>query len=116
MSVIAGTLLSSTGSDVSRLAHKIGRTAFLFPDGAIFPLSGFPPCTIKSAIRRDKAEIRFPVAVFQRQYSAEVLALLKESYKSRFRLQIAGLHGDKQPDHRLMQGMSFFLPQRINKA
>jgi len=70
MSVIAGTLLSSIGSEVSRLAHRMGRTAFLFPEGAIFPLSGFPPCTIKSAIRRDRAEIRFPAADFQRQYSS----------------------------------------------
>ena len=55
--------------EVSRLAHNMGRTAFLFPEGAIFPLSGFPPCTIKSAIRRGRAETQFTRTDFQRQYS-----------------------------------------------
>jgi hypothetical protein len=42
-SVTSGTPRSTTGSRVSRLAHSTGRTAFLFAEGVIRPLSRRPP-------------------------------------------------------------------------
>jgi hypothetical protein len=35
-----------TGSFVRRVAATMGRAAFLFPDGVISPLRGFPPSII----------------------------------------------------------------------
>src|SRR5690606_16596089 len=44
-SVISGTLRRVTGASVSSVAQSTGRTAFLFADGSIRPVSGLPPLT-----------------------------------------------------------------------
>ena len=41
---------SVTGSRVSRVAQRIGSTAFLLADGVIVPLNGRPPFTISLAM------------------------------------------------------------------
>jgi len=48
-SVMSGTPRKVTGWSVSRVAHRIGNTAFLLADGITRPLSGRPPRTIRLA-------------------------------------------------------------------
>ena len=42
-SVISGTPCRRTGSRVSKVAQRMGRTAFLFAEGRMRPVSGLPP-------------------------------------------------------------------------
>src|SRR6266481_2994348 len=46
-SVISGTPMRRKGWSVSRVAQRMGRTAFLLADGVISPRNGTPPCTIR---------------------------------------------------------------------
>jgi hypothetical protein len=39
----------ATGSSVSSVAHRMGRTEFLLPDGVMVPLRGLPPLMMRSA-------------------------------------------------------------------
>ena len=51
-SVMSGRLRNITGSSVSRVAQRIGRTAFLLAEGVIRPASRRPPRTISLLKRR----------------------------------------------------------------
>ena len=64
-SVISGTFSSATGSSVSRVAHKMGRTEFLLPEGVMVPERGLPPLTMRSAtveVEVERREQRLPRA------------------------------------------------------
>ena len=50
VSLIRGTLESTTSSSVSRQAAIIGSAAFLFPAATISPESGAPPCMTNFSI------------------------------------------------------------------
>jgi len=43
-------LRSTTGSSVSRHAARIGKAAFLLPDGVRVPFNGVPPLIINCSI------------------------------------------------------------------
>ena len=47
-SVISGMPRRRTGSVVSSVAHRMGRTAFLFAEGTRRPRKGVPPWTMRS--------------------------------------------------------------------
>ena len=49
-SVMSGTLRTVIVSSVSNVAHSIGNTAFLLPDGVIEPDSDFPPRTSRLSL------------------------------------------------------------------
>ena len=49
-SPINGMLRSTTGSSVSRHAARIGKAAFLLPDGVRVPFNGVPPLIINCSI------------------------------------------------------------------
>ena len=51
-SVISGTRSSRTGSWVSKVAARIGSTAFLLAEGRMAPLRGAPPWTMRSDMFR----------------------------------------------------------------
>ena len=48
MSLISGTFVKVISWSVRRVAHSIGKTAFLFPDGLMVPEIGLPPRISKS--------------------------------------------------------------------
>jgi hypothetical protein len=53
---MSGTLSKVTGSSVSSVAQKMGRTEFLLPDGVMVPERGRPPWTMRSDIWEEEVE------------------------------------------------------------
>src|SRR4051812_21632120 len=49
-SVMFGTFSNVTLASVSSVAHRMGSTEFLLPEGVIVPLRGLPPWMMRSAI------------------------------------------------------------------
>ena len=51
-SVMFGTWRSVTGASVRSVAHRMGSTEFLLPEGVMVPLRGLPPWMMRSAMKK----------------------------------------------------------------